>query len=98
MLPHVVRWNRTAAAEHYAELLQAAGHEPGDDPAGTLAARLEELARRASFPRGLRAAGIAEAELSTLAADAASQWTGRFNPRPFDAAGAMELYRAALEP
>ena len=27
---------------------------------------------------------------------AAQQWTGTFNPRPFDAAGALEIYRAAL--
>jgi hypothetical protein len=27
---------------------------------------------------------------------AAQQWTGTFNPRPFDAVGALEIYRAAL--
>jgi hypothetical protein len=26
---------------------------------------------------------------------AAAQWTGNFNPRPLDEAGAMELYRWA---
>lgn len=97
LLPHVVRWNRTAAELLYGELLRAAGREIGRDPAGALADRLEELARRAGLPRGLHAAGVAEAELPALAEEAASQWTGRFNPRPFDAAGAMDLYRAALE-
>jgi hypothetical protein len=26
---------------------------------------------------------------------AATQWTGRFNPRPFDREGALQLYREA---
>lgn len=98
MLPHVVRWNAEAAAPLYAELLLAAGREPGADPAGRLAERLEELARRADLPRGLRGAGVTEDELPSLADEAATQWTGRFNPRPFDAAAALGLYRAALEP
>jgi alcohol dehydrogenase len=40
--------------------------------------------------------GVDESALPALAAQAAEQWTGTFNPRPFDAAGAMEIYRAAL--
>jgi alcohol dehydrogenase class IV len=61
-----------------------------------LADRLEQLAIRAGLPRGLRSAGVAESDLAALSAEAAEQWTGRFNPRPFDAEGAHELYRAAL--
>jgi hypothetical protein len=38
---------------------------------------------------------VPQADLPQLAEDAAVQWTGRFNPRPLDAAGALELYRAA---
>jgi hypothetical protein len=38
-----------------------------------------------------------EADLQQLADAAAQQWTGRFNPRAFDAAGALELYRTAFE-
>jgi hypothetical protein len=30
-----------------------------------------------------------------LASDAATQWTGTFNPRPFDAAAALALYERA---
>jgi hypothetical protein len=30
-----------------------------------------------------------------LAADAATQWTGACNPRPFDATAALELYERA---
>jgi alcohol dehydrogenase len=95
LLPHVVRWNAPAASQGYADLLEAADREPGPDPAGRLAERLESLAKAAGLPRSLRAAGVAEADLPALADDAAAQWTGRFNPRPFDRAGALELYREA---
>jgi alcohol dehydrogenase len=95
LLPHVVRWNREAAAPLYAELLRAAGREPGADAAGRLADRLEGLAVRAGLPRALRAAGVPEEDLPALAGHAAEQWTGRFNPRPFDAQGALALYRGA---
>jgi hypothetical protein len=30
-----------------------------------------------------------------LAGEAAEQWTGKFNPRPFDAKAAQEIYRSA---
>ena len=36
-----------------------------------------------------------ERDLPDLAEEAARQWTGTFNPRPFDAAGALEIYSAA---
>ena len=95
LLPHVVRWNAPAAAAGYADLLQAAGRDPGPDPALRLAARLEELAVRAGLPRGLSAVGVPRADLRALAEDAAQQWTGRFNPRAFDALGALALYQEA---
>jgi hypothetical protein len=31
-----------------------------------------------------------------LAAEAATQWTGTFNPRQFDQAGALEVYEQAF--
>jgi len=95
MLPHVVRWNGPSVGPLYAELLGASGRDT-DGAAATLADRLEALAVRATLPRRLQAAGVAEADLPALAAQAAEQWTGRFNPRPFDAAAALDLYRAAL--
>jgi alcohol dehydrogenase len=96
LLPHVVRWNGAAARDGYAELLAIAGRKPEADAGGALADRLEELAIRAGLPRRLRSIGVDEGELASLAKDAAEQWTGRFNPRPFDAAAAHELYRAAI--
>ena len=48
------------------------------------------------FPPTLADAGVAEADLPELAAEAAQQWTGTFNPRPLTAAAALELYRRAF--
>jgi alcohol dehydrogenase len=97
LLPHVVRWNGAVAEARYAELLAAAGRPaPAGLAAATLAERLEELGRLAGLPQRLADIGVAEADLSGLAADAAEQWTGRYNPRPFDGAAATELYRAAF--
>jgi alcohol dehydrogenase len=96
MLSHVVRWNGPAVGGRYAELLSVAGHAAAADPAAALADRLASLARRGGLPASLRAAGVPEADLPALAEEAAGQWTGGFNPRPFDAAAALALYRAAL--
>jgi alcohol dehydrogenase class IV len=96
MLPHVVRWNAQAVGDRYAELLRASGGETMDDAGGALAARLDALARAAGLPRSLRELGASRDAIGDLAADAATQWTGTCNPRPFDAAGAAELYERAF--
>ena len=98
MLPHVIRWNAPMVGDRYAELLRltdGAASRPGDarGSGDTLADR---LARAGGLPRTLREAGVDRADLPALAADAATQWTGTFNPRPFDAAAALELYERAL--
>lgn len=95
MLPSVVRWNTPAAAERYAELLAIAGAPGSPDPAAALADRLEALAVAGGLPRRLSAVGVTHAALDGMAQEAAEQWTGHFNPRPFDLAGARELYRMA---
>jgi alcohol dehydrogenase len=97
MLPHVVRWNETVVADRYGQLMSTAGVEAGRSPGDALAARLAERIRAARLPTSLEALGVAESDLPALAADAAGQWTGTFNPRPFDAAAALELYRSAFE-
>jgi len=33
--------------------------------------------------------------LPRLAEEAGAQWVGRFNPRPFDVAAALEIYQCA---
>ncbi|MDQ1590351.1 MAG: alcohol dehydrogenase [Pyrinomonadaceae bacterium] len=98
LLPHVVRWNSTVVAARYAELLRITRREVDDTDAGdALAARLDELKAAGALDTDAGAAYVAEGDLEMLAADAARQWTGTFNPRPFDAGGALELYRRALK-
>lgn len=96
LLPAVVRWNAPIVSDRYAELLSFSHHVSlNGDAAKTLASRLEELMRAGEFPHSLSAAGVPQDELSLLAAEAAEQWTGRFNPRQFDALGAKEIYECA---
>lgn len=82
LLPTVVRWNEQTGTDYR--------------PLGEgLARRLEELAEAGGLRNNLRSAGVTESELPELAADAAEQWTGTFNPRPLDIQGAIEIYRCA---
>jgi alcohol dehydrogenase class IV len=97
LLPHVVRWNATVASERYAALLGSSRRRSGDQGAGdALAQRLDNLAAIGGMNRRLEDVGVEESALPDLAAQAAQQWTGMFNARPFDAAGALEIYRAAF--
>jgi alcohol dehydrogenase len=96
MLPHVVRWNAALVSRRYGELLRATGRNGPGEPGERLAARLEALARAGGLPATLRDLGVDHSALPTLAAEAATQWTGTFNPRPFDAAAAEELYERAF--
>ena len=92
MLPHVVRWNEAVVGKRYADL---AGGNTGIEPDAQLLALLDRLARAGGLPATLRELGAARADLPSLAADAAGQWTGTFNPRPFDANAALALYEKA---
>jgi alcohol dehydrogenase len=96
MLPHVVRWNGELAGARYAGLLAAAGHDAGERPGDALSMRLTDLARAGGLPHTLASIGVARADLPALADAAAQQWTGTFNPRPFDRAAALELYERAF--
>lgn len=98
MLPSVVRWNGPVAAERYAELLKFAGIDArggGEAAAEVLAQRLEQLAAAGGLSGDLSHLGILAADFPMLAGEAAAQWTGGFNPRTFDKAGAMEVYEKA---
>jgi alcohol dehydrogenase len=97
LLPHVVRWNGPVAAARYAALLGSPRRRARDDDAAeSLAMRLEDLASAAGLGMHLADSGVEESHFPDLAREAAEQWTGTFNPRPFDAAGALEIYRMAL--
>jgi alcohol dehydrogenase len=96
LLPHVVRWNSPIAGDRYAALVGSPGRRARDgEAAETLARRLEDFAIAGKLPARLSDAGIPAEALPELAELAAEQWTGTFNPRPFDPAGALEIYRAA---
>ena len=99
LLPSVVRWNAPVAAARYAELLKLSSANGGaneNDSTESLARRLEELAMAGGLDRTLGGAGVPLSDLSMLAEEAAEQWTGRFNPRPFDSKGALEVYQCAF--
>lgn len=99
LLPSVVRWNAPVAAERYAELLRLSnsGSTPGNpETAEMLAQRLEHLAAAGGLLTTLSEAGVSREQLGPLAEDAATQWTGGFNPRSFDMKGAMEIYESAF--
>ncbi len=98
MLPHVVRWNATVVDDRYAELIRLSPRTsalPGDSAGARLAARIEELRRATDMPATITQLGAVSEDILALAAMAATQWTGTFNPRAFDARGAAELYRRA---
>ena len=87
LLPHVVRWNASIVGDRYAALDRIRG-SPGHE-AGAVCAQPEGWGALSTITACQRDA------LPGLADQAATQWTGTFNPRPFDAAGALEIYRAA---
>ena len=96
LLPSVVRWNGVVAGDRYAELLRLSTVRDDSDSAERLASRLEQLGAAGGLQRRLREAGESSNDLSKLAGEAAEQWTGRFNPRPFDIQGALEVYQCAF--
>jgi alcohol dehydrogenase len=97
LLPTVVRWNGSVARDRYSALMRSPRRRARDeDAAEFLARRLEDLTGAGALALRLRDAGVEESVLPELAAQAAQQWTGSFNPRRLDAAGALEIYRAAF--
>jgi alcohol dehydrogenase len=84
VLPHVVEWNAEMVGSRYDEL-----------HSGDLFRRLRQLSEMAGLPSSLRDVDIPESALPRLAEEAAAQWTGKFNPRPFGAESALEIYQAA---
>lgn len=100
VLPHVLRFNLSHAADHYAEL--AAVVVP--DAIGSTAARAEalidamqQIAVTTGISTGLKQVGIAEADLDRLADDAMKQTRllGN-NPREMTREHARAIYAAAL--
>jgi len=92
MLPSVMRFNAAdaAATALYAEL------EPGR--AAGLEAKLDGLLNLAGLPRSLADCGVPPSAIPRLAAEAAKQWTARFNPRTVTEDDFTRLYEAAFAP
>jgi alcohol dehydrogenase len=96
MLPHVIRFNGAAVDELYGELAHAARLNGGGvTHAERVSARVGELLAAAGLPARLRDCGVDAERLDALAAEAAEQWTARFNPRAVAAGELRELYAAA---
>lgn len=97
LLPSVVRWNERAVGDRYATLLNLSSvstQNPNQSPTEALACRLETLIAAGRLEGGL-SGFVEKSDLPELAAEAAEQWTGTFNPRPFNKDGAMEVYSCA---
>jgi alcohol dehydrogenase len=99
MLPHVIRYNGEAFPDWYRELSEALNGINGfpsfhSGPDG-LAGFIGELVEIAELPQKLSDCDVARDKLPALAADAAKQWTGTFNPRQVGAAELLSLYERA---
>ena len=100
MLPHVIRYNGQEFADWYVDLMEVTAHSngcpiPSVGPDG-LAEYIASLVQQAGLPSRLSEMGVDSGALPALAADAAKQWTGGFNPRPIDAAALESIYQQAF--
>ncbi|MGE0606474.1 MAG: iron-containing alcohol dehydrogenase [Pirellulales bacterium] len=100
MLPHVVRFNGASHNGWYGELLQSTsglnGAPKASAGAAGLAEFLAELAAGSGLATHLSQVGVKHDALEQLAADAAQQWTGTFNPRQVEQRDLLQLYEAAF--
>ena len=96
MLPQIVRHNGRdeGVGLAYAELVAALGEET-HDAVIKLAEFLGRVAQRAGLASKLSECGVDRQKLPELAADAARQWTGTFNPVEMTADDYLKLYEAA---
>ncbi|MBV9491381.1 MAG: iron-containing alcohol dehydrogenase [Verrucomicrobia bacterium] len=99
VLPHVLRFNLSAAAPLYAELAEVI--VPGvqgtpEQKAQTFITHLESLTKRVGIETRLRQVGVAETDLARMAADALKQTRLLVNnPREVSEADALAIYQAA---
>ncbi len=97
MLPHVIRFNSAIVNADYAGLLASAGISATPQAGGErLIDRIVELKNAANLSQRLRDCNVEKQVLPELAKAAASQWTGKFNPRAVTEKELLELYEAAF--
>ena len=99
MLPHVIRYNGAEFGSWYRDLLENTGGTNGSGgrrhEADLLADLVLSFAEKAKLSTRLAQLGIDHEVLPRLAADAANQWTGKFNPRPVEEPQLLALYEQA---
>ena len=102
MLPHVIRHNGRqleSVESWYRELIDGVPHAifeiTGPSAADTLAAFVVHVSSRAGLSATLNDSGVPREDLPKLAAAAAQQWTGKFNPVELTADDYFKLYEAA---
>ncbi len=99
MLPHVIRRNGQVVGDQYRELFEAARAAgvqfQESDPVEALAAFVARLTQQAGLAGTLTECGVPATRLPELAAAAAEQWTGKFNPVEFSNDDFLWLYEAA---
>ncbi len=100
MLPHVIRFNGAEFGPWYQDLLEGTGGANGfprpESGFAGLAEFVAELVAKAGLPTRLGACGVEREKLAEMAAEAAKQWTGTFNPRRVGEAELLALYEAAF--
>jgi len=87
MLPHVVRFNTADGQNPYAPIAA---------DTAALVSRIDSMLATAGLPRRLARLTIDDAAVSSLAEEAARQWTARFNPKPVTPTDLALVYRSAF--
>jgi alcohol dehydrogenase len=100
MLPHVIRHNGRHVDAWYRDLAQANGvlgsFQAADSAADSLANFVSKVSRQAGLAGTLTECGVPRDGLPQLAAAAAKQWTGKYNPVVLTEPEFQRLYESAL--
>jgi alcohol dehydrogenase len=100
MLPHVIRFNGEQFPKWYQDLLETTAGGNGIPESHTGAEGLADyvslLVELAGLPRRLSECNVQREKLPELAAAAAQQWTGNFNPRDVGQDELLSLYERAF--
>lgn len=94
-LPHIVRFNAATCDLDYADLCRDLPQTGGQPGACSLADWLTTLLGQAGMATSLAELSLADPDAAALAAIAATQWTGSFNPRRLAASDFQSLYEDA---
>ena len=100
MLPYVIRFNGEQFPKWYQDLLETTAGGNGIPESHTGAEGLADyvslLVELAGLPRRLSECNVQREKLPELAAAAAQQWTGNFNPRDVGQDELLSLYERAF--